>query len=64
MLENVILPFDRALRTLTGTVSPTRPTPGERIAEADLTAHERRDAAQQDGNPVDLRHWHSPLLKS
>ena len=45
MLENFIVPFDRALRTLTGTVSPTRPTPGERIAEPDLTAHERRDAA-------------------
>ena len=45
MLENLIVPFDRALRTLTGTVSPTRPTPGERIAEPDLTAHERRDAA-------------------
>jgi ubiquinone biosynthesis monooxygenase Coq7 len=45
MLENLIVPFDRALRTLTGTVSPTRPTPGERIAEPDLTAQERRDAA-------------------
>ncbi|HKU86531.1 MAG TPA: 2-polyprenyl-3-methyl-6-methoxy-1,4-benzoquinone monooxygenase [Casimicrobiaceae bacterium] len=45
MLENLIVPFDRALRTLTGTVSPTRPTPGERMAEPDLTAHERRDAA-------------------
>ena len=45
MLENFIVPFDRALRTLTGTVSPARPTPGERIAEPDLTAHERRDAA-------------------
>ena len=45
MLENLIVPFDRALRTLTGTVSPTRPTPGERIAEPELTAHERRDAA-------------------
>ena len=45
MLENLIVPFDRALRTLTGTVSPTRPTPGERIAEPDLTAHERRDVA-------------------
>jgi ubiquinone biosynthesis monooxygenase Coq7 len=45
VLENLIVPFDRALRTLTGTVSPTRPTPGERIAEPDLTAQERRDAA-------------------
>jgi ubiquinone biosynthesis monooxygenase Coq7 len=45
VLENLIVPFDRALRTLTGTVSPTRPTPGERIAEPDLTAHERRDVA-------------------
>jgi len=45
MLENFIVPFDRALRTLTGTVSPARPTPGELIAEPDLTAHERRDAA-------------------
>src|SRR4029078_13642983 len=45
MLENFIVPFDRALRTLTGTVTPARPTPGERIAEPDLTAHERRDAA-------------------
>ena len=45
MFENLIVPFDRALRTLTGTVSPTRPTPGERIAEPELTAQERRDAA-------------------
>ena len=45
MLASLIVPFDRALRTLTGTVSPTRPTPGERIAEPDLTAHERRDVA-------------------
>ena len=45
MLENLIVPFDRALRTLTGTVTPARPTPGERIAEPDLTAYERRDAA-------------------
>ena len=45
MLASLIVPFDRALRTLTGTVSPTRPTPGERIAEPDLTAQERRDAA-------------------
>ena len=45
MLENLIVPFDRALRTLTGTVTPARPTPGERIAEPDLTTYERRDAA-------------------
>ena len=45
MLASLIVPFDRALRTLTGTVSPTRPTPGERIAEPELTAQERRDAA-------------------
>jgi ubiquinone biosynthesis monooxygenase Coq7 len=45
MLENLIVPFDRALRTLSGTVSPTRPTPAERIAEPVLTEHERRDAA-------------------
>jgi len=45
VLASLIVPFDRALRTLTGTVSPTRPTPGERIAEPELTAQERRDAA-------------------
>ena len=44
-LDSLIIGFDRALRTLTGTVTPARPTPGEHMPEATLEPRERRDAA-------------------
>ena len=44
-LDSLIVGFDRALRTLSGTVTPARPTPGERLPESVLEPHERRDAA-------------------
>jgi 3-demethoxyubiquinol 3-hydroxylase len=40
-----IVGFDRALRTLSGTVSSSRPNPAATITEASLTAGERRQAA-------------------
>jgi len=45
MLDELVIGFDRALRTLTGHATSTRPTPGSNIAETDLTADERRHAA-------------------
>jgi 3-demethoxyubiquinol 3-hydroxylase len=45
MLDSLIIGFDRALRTLTGTVTPARPMPGEGLPEPVLEPHERRDAA-------------------
>jgi ubiquinone biosynthesis monooxygenase Coq7 len=45
MLDSLIIGFDRALRTLTGTVTPARPTPGEGLPEPALEPRERRDAA-------------------
>jgi ubiquinone biosynthesis monooxygenase Coq7 len=42
MLDSLIVSFDRALRTLTGTVTPARATPGAALAEPDLTPKERR----------------------
>ena len=45
MLDSLIVGFDRALRTLSGTVTPARPTPGARLDNAALDPHERRDAA-------------------
>jgi ubiquinone biosynthesis monooxygenase Coq7 len=45
MRDNLVLSFDRALRTLTGNAVPSRPSPGARVADADLTPEERRDAA-------------------
>lgn len=44
-LTPVIVGFDRALRTLTGTVTPGRPTPAERLQEPPLEPFERREAA-------------------
>ena len=41
----VIVGFDRALRTLSGTVTPGRPTPAARLPEPPLEPFERRDAA-------------------
>jgi ubiquinone biosynthesis monooxygenase Coq7 len=43
--DRVILGFDRALRTLSGTVTPARPSPAARLAEPVLEARERRHAA-------------------
>src|SRR5512144_2598174 len=45
MLENFIVGFDRALRTLAGTASSSRPLPGASLAEPELTPEERRHAA-------------------
>jgi len=45
MIETLIVGFDRALRTLSGTVSAARPTPGASIGEPALEPHEQRDAA-------------------
>jgi ubiquinone biosynthesis monooxygenase Coq7 len=45
MLDTLILGFDRALRTLSGTVNAARPTPGASISEPALEPHEQRDAA-------------------
>jgi ubiquinone biosynthesis monooxygenase Coq7 len=42
MLDDVILGFDRALRTLTGLASSLRPVPGAALPEPDLTDDERR----------------------
>ena len=40
-----IIGFDRALRTLSGTVSAARPVPGGNLPDAALAPHERQDAA-------------------
>lgn len=45
MLDHLIPNFDRALRTLTGTVQSTRPMPGADLPPVDLSAGERRHAA-------------------
>lgn len=45
MLDALIIGFDRALRTLVGTVTPARPTPGARLPDPALDPFERRDAA-------------------
>ena len=45
MIDTLILGFDRALRTLSGTVMPARPTPGAELPEPVLAPHEQRDAA-------------------
>ena len=45
MIDTLILGFDRALRTLSGTVMPARPTPGAELTEPVLAPHEQRDAA-------------------
>jgi ubiquinone biosynthesis monooxygenase Coq7 len=45
MIDTMILGFDRALRTLSGTVTPARPTPGAEMPETVLEPHEQRDAA-------------------
>jgi len=45
MLDDAIIGFDRALRTLTGHLSSSRPVPGAALPDADLSAAERRHAA-------------------
>jgi len=45
MLDSLILGFDRALRTLSGTVTPARPTPAQDVPDSPLEPFERRDAA-------------------
>lgn len=45
MLDSLIVGFDRALRTLTGTASPARAAPGASLPEPSLAPHERRHAA-------------------
>jgi 3-demethoxyubiquinol 3-hydroxylase len=44
-IDRLIIEFDKGLRTLAGVPGAARPTPGEALAEPDLTAEERRDAA-------------------
>jgi ubiquinone biosynthesis monooxygenase Coq7 len=45
MLDDIVVSFDRALRTLAGHPTASRPTPGANLDDADLTADERRHAA-------------------
>ena len=45
MQDDLVISFDRALRTLTGLATTSRPTPGASIPDAVLTPEERRDAA-------------------
>jgi 3-demethoxyubiquinol 3-hydroxylase len=45
MLQAMIVGFDRALRTLTGTARASRPVPGALLPEAELSPEERRHAA-------------------
>jgi|SRR5215471_6766805 len=45
MIDELVIGFDRALRTLSGHATSSRPTPGANIAEAQLAPDERRHAA-------------------
>jgi len=45
MLDDLVISFDRALRTLAGHPTTSRPTPGAKLDDAELTADERRHAA-------------------
>jgi 3-demethoxyubiquinol 3-hydroxylase len=45
MLDTLIIGFDRALRTLSGTATPARPMPGAKLPETVLEPHERQQAA-------------------
>jgi len=45
MLNDLIVSFDRALRTLAGVPTASRATPGANLAETSLTSEERRHAA-------------------
>ena len=45
MLDELVIGFDRALRTLSGHATSARPTPGAGIADGAMTPVERRHAA-------------------
>jgi ubiquinone biosynthesis monooxygenase Coq7 len=45
MLDDLVIGFDRALRTLTGQATSSRPVPGANLPEAALATEERRHAA-------------------
>lgn len=45
MLDQLIIGFDRALRTVFATSQTVRPVPGEALPEAELSPEERRHAA-------------------
>jgi ubiquinone biosynthesis monooxygenase Coq7 len=45
MLTELILGFDRSLRTLAGVALPSRPAPGASLAEGELSDAEKRHAA-------------------
>lgn len=45
MLDHLIIGFDRALRTITGTVASSRPNPGAMLSDPTLSESERRHAA-------------------
>ena len=45
MLDQLIMGFDRALRTLAGTATSSRPVPGAALPAPELTPDERRHAA-------------------
>jgi ubiquinone biosynthesis monooxygenase Coq7 len=45
MLDDFVIGFDRALRTLAGLATTSRPVPGANLSEAKLTPEERRHAA-------------------
>jgi ubiquinone biosynthesis monooxygenase Coq7 len=45
MQDDFIVSFDRALRTLTGLATSSRPVPGAGLPEAELSPEERRNAA-------------------
>ena len=45
MLDDLVLGFDRALRTLAGHPTSSRSTPGANLADAELAPDERRHAA-------------------
>ena len=45
MLDDLVVSFDRALRTLAGRPTASRPTPGAELERAELAPDERRHAA-------------------
>ena len=45
MQDDLVISFDRALRTLAGLATTSRPVPGTGLPEAELSAEERRSAA-------------------
>ena len=45
MLDDLVIGFDRALRTLAGIAATSRPLPGANLPDAALTPEERRHAA-------------------